>query len=78
MSIEIMMKPKRPPRPKTRQKLSRDDLVTAMLLRELASLICLKRELQERDFERYPSLSMLYQAADNLVGELGYRDEQTI
>ena len=78
MSIEILMKPKRAPRPKARQKLSRDDLVTAMLLRELASLISLKRELQERDFERYSSLSLLYQAADNLVGELGYRDEQTI
>ncbi len=75
MSLENSTKPKRSPRPKARQKLSRDDLVTALLLRELAGLISLRRELQESDFERYPSLSLLYQAADDLAGEIGYRDE---
>ena len=75
MSSEISTKPKRSSRPKAQHKLSRDDLVTALLLRELASLISLRRELQEPDFKRYPSLSLLYQAADDLVGEIGYRDE---
>jgi hypothetical protein len=75
MSSETSTKPKRSSRSRARQKLSRDDLVTALLLRELAGLISLRRELQESDFERYPSLSVLYQAADDLAGEIGYRDE---
>lgn len=75
MSSEPSTKPKRSPRPKARQKLSRNDLVTALLLRELAGLISLRSELQESDFERYPSLSLLYRAADDLAGEIGYRDE---
>lgn len=75
MSPDNSTKRKRSPRPKARQKLSRNDLVTALLLRELAGLISLRRELQESDFDRYPSLSLLYQAADDLAGEIGYRDE---
>jgi hypothetical protein len=75
MRFDNSTKPKRSPRTGTRQKLSRDDLVTALLLRELAGLISLRTELQESDFERYPSLSLLYRAADDLAGEIGYRDE---
>ena len=75
MRFENSTKPKRSPRAGTRQKLSREDLVTALLLRELAGLISLRTELQESDFERYPSLSLLYRAADDLAGEIGYRDE---
>ncbi len=75
MSLENSTKPKRSPRPKARQNLSRDDHVTAQQLRELAGFIYQRRELQESDFERYPSLSLLYQAADDLAGEIGYRDE---
>jgi hypothetical protein len=57
-------------------ELTREDLVDALLQRIAAYTVVLKRQLRDEDFKTLRTLRPFLKAADRLMEEIGYRDEQ--
>ncbi|MGF9760752.1 hypothetical protein AAII07_36755 [Microvirga sp. 0TCS3.31] len=57
-------------------ELTREEIVDALLRRIAAYTVVLKRQLKEEDFKALKTLRPFLKAADRLMAELGYQDEQ--
>jgi hypothetical protein len=56
--------------------LTREERMTLSLLRIVTDLATIRRDVEHDDFERLPSLPSLLEAADRLIAELGFDDEE--
>ena len=57
-------------------ELTREETVHALLQRIAAYTVVLKRQLKDEDFKALKTLRPFLKAADRLMAEIGYRDEQ--
>ena len=57
-------------------ELTREEIVDALLRRIAAYTVVLKGELRDEDFKALRTLRPFLKAADRLMAEIGYRDEQ--
>lgn len=57
------------------ERLTREEKLTLSLLRVAADLATIRKDLGGSDFERLPSLASLFQAADQLIAEMGFADD---
>ena len=57
-------------------ELTREEMIEALLRRIAAYTVVLKRQLIEEDFKALKSLRPFLKAADRLMAEIGYEDEQ--
>ena len=67
-----MLKAKRP----NRNESTREEVADALLRRIAAYTVVLKRQLKGDDYKRLKTLRPFLKAADRLMAEIGYRDEQ--
>jgi len=56
--------------------LTREEMVDALLRRIAAYTVVLKRQLKGDDYKRLKTLRPFLKAADRMMAEIGYRDEQ--
>jgi hypothetical protein len=57
-------------------ELTREEMVDALLRRIAAYTIVLKGQVTEEDYKRLKTLRPFLKAADRLMTEIGYQDEQ--
>jgi hypothetical protein len=57
-------------------ELTREEMVDALLRRIAAYTVVLKGQLKEEDFKTLRTLRPFLKAADRLMAEIGYQDEQ--
>jgi hypothetical protein len=57
-------------------ELTREEMVDALLRRIAAYTVVLKRQLKDEDFKTLRTLRPFLKAADRLMAEIGYREEQ--
>jgi hypothetical protein len=57
-------------------ELTREETVDALLQRIAAYTVVLKSQLRDEDFRTLRTLRPFLKAADRLMAEIGYRDEQ--
>ena len=57
-------------------ELTREEMVDALLRRIAAYTVVLKGQLIEEDFKALKTLRPFLKAADRLMAEIGYQDEQ--
>lgn len=57
-------------------RLTREERITLSLLRIAIDLTAIKKDLKKSDIERLPALTPLFEAADQLIVELGFADEE--
>ena len=58
------------------EELNREETVDALLRRIAAYTVVLKGQLKEEDFQTLMTLRPFLKAADRLMAEIGYQDEQ--
>jgi hypothetical protein len=56
-------------------RLTREEKIALSLLRILVELVAIKEDLTKTDFHRLPALTPLFEAADQLIIEMGFADE---
>ncbi len=57
-------------------ELTQEEMVDALLRRIAAYTVVLKGQLKEEDFKTLRTLRSFLKAADRLMAEIGYQDEQ--
>jgi hypothetical protein len=57
-------------------ELTREEMVDALLRRIAAYTVVLKGQLNDEDFKALKTLRPFLRAADKLMAEIGYQDEQ--
>ena len=57
-------------------ELTREEMVDALLRRIAAYTVVLEGQLKDEDFKTLKTLRPFLKAADRLMAEIGYRDEQ--
>ncbi len=57
-------------------ELTREEMVDALLRRIAAYTVVLKSHLRDEDFKTLRTLRPFLKAADRLMAEIGYQDEQ--
>ena len=57
-------------------ELTREDMIDALLRRIAAYTVVLEGQLKDEDFKTLKTLRPFLKAADRLMAEIGYEDEQ--